>query len=478
LADDLPASGAGAIDPGRERVIVVGGGVAGLVLARRLALGGRDVTMVEASDHLGGTVSRHTVGGIDLDAGAESFATRGGTVGRLAKSLGLADDLVEPNPVGAWLQTAAGAAFQLPANSLLGIPGVPLAADVIAIVGTRAALRGSLDVLMPGTYASKAGTVGELVRKRMGSVILDQLVRPIIRGVHSADADELKVDQVAPGLLSTMVRTGSLGHAVLELRANSARAGSAVAGIRGGVVRLVDALAADLARFGVTVLLNSRATEIAYDHVVVGGQRLDGQVVVAAPGLSRGLGGPVEAATTRGHRVVLATLVVDQPLLDAAPRGTGVLVAEGTSGIRARALTHSTAKWAWLAERAGGKHVLRLSYDAGNTGNASDTGNAGNTGDADDDAAVAGIAGGDPTELAEIARLDAAALLGVEIAPSQVIDFARAAWYRPSRETHTPDGILAVGESIAGTGLASVVAQSEALAERLLADADGSPGLR
>ncbi len=431
-------------------MIVVGGGVAGLVLARRLVLGGRDVTVVEASDHLGGTVSRHTVGGIDLDAGAESFATRGGTVARLAKSLGLADDVVEPSSVGAWLQTATGAAFRLPANSLLGIPGVPLAADVIAIVGTRAALRGSLDVLMPGTYASKAGTVGELVRKRMGSVILDQLVRPIIRGVHSADADELKVDQVAPGLLATMVRTGSLGHAVLELRANSARAGSAVAGIRGGVVRLVDALAADLARFGVTVLLNSRATEVAYDHVVVGGQRLDGQVVVAAPGLSHGLGGSVEAPTPRGHRVVLATLVVDQPLLDAAPRGTGVLVAEGASGIRARALTHSTAKWAWLAERAGGKHVLRLSYDAGDDG--------------------------DAAELADIARQDAAALLGVEIAPSQVIDFARAAWYRPSRETHTPDGILAVGESIAGTGLASVVAQSEALAERLLADADGLPG--
>jgi oxygen-dependent protoporphyrinogen oxidase len=158
----------------------------------------------------------------------------------------------------------------------------------------------------------------------------------------------------------------------------------------------------------------------------------------------------------RGHRVVLATLVVDQPLLDAAPRGTGVLVAEGASGIRARALTHSTAKWEWLAERAGGRHVLRLSYD-------------------DDEATYSKL---ELHELAEIARTDAAALLGLDIAQSQVVDFDRVAWYRPSRETHTPDGILAVGESIAGTGLASVVAQSEALAGRLLADADGVPGLR
>jgi oxygen-dependent protoporphyrinogen oxidase len=141
--------------------------------------------------------------------------------------------------------------------------------------------------------------------------------------------------------------------------------------------------------------------------------------------------------------VVLATLVVDQPLLDAAPRGTGVLVAEGSAGIRARALTHSTAKWSWLADRAGGKHVLRLSYDE------------------------------DGSDLGEWARADAEVLLGVPIPASSVLDFARAEWYRPNRYTPTPDDIPLAGESIAGTGLASVVARSEALAGSLLEDAEG-----
>lgn len=56
--------------------IIVGGGIGGLVLARRLVLGGRSVLLVEAGESLGGTVARHTVAGIELDAGAESFATR------------------------------------------------------------------------------------------------------------------------------------------------------------------------------------------------------------------------------------------------------------------------------------------------------------------------------------------------------------------------------------------------------------------
>jgi protoporphyrinogen/coproporphyrinogen III oxidase len=417
--------------------LVVGGGVGGLVLARRLVLGGASVIVLEASDHLGGTVARQRVGGIDLDAGAESFATRGGTVAALAKSLGLENDIVEPNPEGAWLQPAKGAAFRLPKNSLLGIPAYPMARDVTDIIGMRAAWRAQLETLIPGSYGAKSQTLGELVRKRMGAAVLDQLVRPIARGVHSADADELPLDQAAPGLRGALLRNNSLARAVQELRTNTARAGSAVAGIRGGVVRIVDALASDLDRFGVEVRLGATATDVQPDSVMAGGERLSGSVIVAAPGIVGGVG-------DRGHRVVLATLVVDQPLLDAAPRGTGVLVAEGAPNIRARALTHSTAKWEWLAESAAGRHVVRLSYD-----------------DAHGD-------------LAETARADAAALLGVPLPASAVLDFARVEWYRPNRYAPTPDDIPLAGESIAGTGLASVVARSETLAGKLLADAEGS----
>jgi protoporphyrinogen/coproporphyrinogen III oxidase len=421
--------------------VVVGGGIGGLVLARRLVLGGRSVILLEGSDRLGGTVARQTVGGIDLDAGAESFATRGGTVAKLATSLRLGDDIVTPNPAGAWLQPASGGAFRLPANSLLGIPGSPLARDVTDIIGMRAGWRAFLDTLIPSGFGAKAETVGELVRKRMGSAVLDQLVRPIARGVHSADVDTLAVDATIPGLRTALFREGSLARAVLALRENSARAGSAVAGIRGGIVRLVDELAADLSRFGVDVRLAARATAVESDHVMLDGVRISGRVLVAAPGIVGGPGGP-------GQRITLATLVVDQPLLDRAPRGTGLLVAEGAVGTRARALTHSSAKWEWIAQRAAGKHVVRLSYDE--------------SGD----------------DLAETARSDAQALLGVPIPAAAVIDFARVEWYRPARQTPTPDAIPLAGETIAGTGLASVVARSESLAATLLDDAEEQPGLR
>jgi len=422
-------------------VVVVGGGVAGLVAAHTLASGGVRVILLEASDHLGGTVTHQTVGGLVVDAGAESFATRRGTVAALAADLGLGDDIVTPEPAGAWLQRPEGA-VPLPATSLLGIPGVPIAEDVIAVVGGRTAFRAYLDTLLPGTVGAKSKTLGELVRTRMGKNMLEKLVTPVAGGVHSAHPDELDLDRVAPGLRQAMRREGSLARGVRDLRA-SAPAGSAVAGIRGGVHRIVDELAADLERLGVDVRFNQRVERVTVGSVVTATETIGGTVVVAAAGVP-GAADPVADAGD-GTRVVLATLVLEAPELDAAPRGSGVLVAAGVGGIRARALTHSTAKWKWLAERAGGKHVVRLSYDP------------------------AVLDSGD-SKLAETARADAAALLGISIDPSSVLDFARVQWTRPPAQGSAAEGVILVGEATSGTGLAAVVAQARAAANQLLDD--------
>ena len=90
-------------------VVVVGGGIGGLVAALECAKIGMQVTVLEASDRLGGLVRSADVAGLTLDVGAESFATRGGQVRRLIEELGLGDDIVAPVPGGAWLAGLPGA---------------------------------------------------------------------------------------------------------------------------------------------------------------------------------------------------------------------------------------------------------------------------------------------------------------------------------------------------------------------------------
>jgi oxygen-dependent protoporphyrinogen oxidase len=194
-----------------------------------------------------------------------------------------------------------------------------------------------------------------------------------------------------------------------------------VAGIRGGVHRLVDALAADLGRRGVDVRLGSRV-----ERGELGS--LDGTVVLAAPGLA--------AAPVAGRAITLVTLVVDQRELDAFPRGPGLLVAESAATVEARALTHLTAKWTWLRERAAGLHILRLSYD-----------------------------GVQNEDVRARAHTDAELLLGVPL--PRVIDTARVVWSRPAPENSGPDVVL-VGETAAGSGLAGVIAHAERTAQRVI----------
>jgi protoporphyrinogen/coproporphyrinogen III oxidase len=415
-----------------ERVdeVVVGGGIAGLVLARRLAMAGRRVVLLEASERLGGQVRRVEVAGIDVDAGAESFATRGGVVADLATEIGLGAEIVAPVAAPAWLYRGDGTAQALPATSLLGIPGVPLAADVIASVGTPAAMRAQLDVILPATVGAESATLGELVRRRMGAAVLEKLVDPIVRGVHSTRADDLPLERANPGLRDALLQEGSLSHAVLSIRERAA-AGSQVGGIRGGMARLVDELAADLELFGADVRL---------------GVPLDLRDV--APGRAGGVDGRVTVATAPpaedDRRVTVVLLAVEQPALDAAPRGTGLLVAADAPGVRARALTHLTAKWEWMRERARGLHLLRLSYD-----------------------------GHDVPDAAETARRDASTLLGVPL--ETVVDTVVVPWTRAAPRTHAVDGMHRIGEAESGTGLAAVIGAAEREAGRLLDDGSTDP---
>ncbi|AMM19552.1 hypothetical protein AX769_04605 [Frondihabitans sp. PAMC 28766] len=440
----------------RADAIVVGGGIAGLVVARDLGRAGRRVILLEGSPRLGGEVARHTVAGIDLDAGAESFATRDDTIQTLATQLGLGNEVVAPDPRGAWVVEADGHAFPLPKTGLLGIPGTAMAKDVIDVIGTGAALRAEVDSLLPGFVGAKEQKLGPLVRRRMGSAVLDRLVAPVVMGVHSAHPDVLDVDRVAPGLRGALLQQNSLARAVRHLR-EMAPGGSAVGGIRGGMVRLVDELEADLVTFGVDVRLETQVR--SYDETSVtlaDGSRLGASAVVIALGArdSARLDGTLGAQDPTTGLITLATLVVDDHALDAGPRGTGVLIARTGSpdvvGIRAKALTHATIKWAWLAERTDGRHVLRLSYDSPVVDRS--------TSDA---------------ELAGIATEDASRILGMPLAEASVEGFGRVEWdapYRPpsGAASTSATGVIRVGGAIAGRGLSGVVKDARAKAAALL----------
>ena len=451
-------------------VVVVGGGVAGLTVARDLARAGHRVTVLEAGERVGGLVASVHVDGLPdgtlLDSGAESFATRTTAVADLLGDLGLAADVVLPQRLGAWVQSTDGP-VPLPAAGLLGIPVDPWAADVRRAIGVLGSARAWLDRVLPARVGTGDGplSVADLVRARMGRRVLDRLVAPVVTGVHSSPPDDLDVDTAMPGVREGLRATGSLSAAVARLR-ERAPAGAAAAGLRGGLHRLPVALADDLVAHGGRVVTGVTVDEVrpgAGWTVHAGDAHWPADhVVLATPG-------PVATALIRPWvtveppptvPVAVVTLVLDAPALDAAPRGTGVLVAPGTA-VGAKGLTHATAKWAWLAEAAAGRHVVRLSYGRG---------------------------GSLPTPGLETALADASVLLGVPLTREHVLGWVRSDWplglgappagHRTAMaavRADLPAELWLTGAWVAGTGLAAVVADARATATSITRDPEHAP---
>ncbi|NEB18103.1 FAD-dependent oxidoreductase, partial [Streptomyces coelicoflavus] len=80
-------------EQGPGHVVVVGAGIAGLAAAHRLLEAGARVTVLEASDRVGGKLLPGEIAGVRVDLGAESMLARRPEAVGLARAAGLADRL-------------------------------------------------------------------------------------------------------------------------------------------------------------------------------------------------------------------------------------------------------------------------------------------------------------------------------------------------------------------------------------------------
>ncbi len=421
-------------------VVVIGGGISGLLAARRAAQAGHGVVLIEAAERLGGRLASVVLEGISLDAGAESFATRGGHVQRLCEELGLGTDVVEPRRAPAWV-VGPRAAYPLPATSWLGIPSHPLARDVRRVLGWTGALRAATDLIRPARPAAADATVGSVSRDRLGTRATTRLVAPVVTGVYTRELDALPLDSLAPGLTTDVGKAGLIRTA--RARRAASPPGAAVRSLQGGLHRLVDAVAADAVAQGARIETGEAVTALAPTSdgwvITTPTQRIEAErVVLAIPphhldelvGRANRFAGPVPGPA---RYVAIESLVLDAPALDAAPRGTGVLAQPGLT--RAKALTHASAKWEWLAQvLPPGRHVIRLSYTLSHAGE----------------------------EVASYAVSDASALLGVNLEPADVVARSTHVWLDAAPSTppaRLPRGLHVLGAGAGLTGLAAITHQ-------------------
>ena len=270
------------------RLVVVGGGIAGLAAARAARSAAReeglpfDVTLLEASDRLGGKVMTETVEGVPLDWGPDSFLASKPRGRELAEELGLGGDIVPTGPAAARLYLLLrGELRAMPAGLVMGIPARPSAlmqAVRRGILSPGGAVRAAAEPLLT-TGTEPEASAGAVARARLGRQSTDRLVAPLLRAVFGVPADEVAAETAFPW---------AAGRTSLWVAARDRprSAGATFLGIRAGMGRLVDAAANDLD--GVEVRTRCPAERIEARGlryaIAAGGRLLEADaVIVAAP---------------------------------------------------------------------------------------------------------------------------------------------------------------------------------------------------
>ncbi|MEU9078120.1 protoporphyrinogen oxidase [Kitasatospora sp. NPDC004745] len=356
-------------------VVVIGGGIAGLAAAAFLsgAAGGparARVTLLEASERLGGKLWGGEVGGVRVDLGAESVLARRPEAVELARAVGLADALEPPTTAKAAIWTR-GALRPLPGGQVMGVPG-----DLDALAASGVLTAEGLDRARHErtTEVGEDVAIGRYVADRLGQEVVDRLVEPLLGGVYAGRAEEISLRAAVPQLLPIARGGGSLVEGVHRLASRPAVVGTPVfQGLRGGIGTLPEAVAAACAKAGADLRTDTPVTELRRTpdgwRVLTGdGTALHADaVVLAAPASAAArllrTDAPAAAAgldAVEYAGMALVTMAFRRSDLAGAPAGSGFLVPP-VDGRRIKASTFSSNKWGWLERSAPDAFLLRTS---------------------------------------------------------------------------------------------------------------------
>lgn len=352
-------------------VVVIGGGIAGLAAAHRLLGTGARVTVLEASDRLGGKLLPGEIEGVRVDLGAESMLARRPEAVALAREVGLADRLQLPATATAAIWTR-GALRPMPKGHVMGVPGD--ASALSGVLSDEGLHRIERDRELPPTEVGDDVAVGEYVAARLGREVVDRLVEPLLGGVYAGDAYRISMRSAVPQLFEAARTHTSLTEGVRAIQARAEQnqqTGPVFMGIEGGVGQLPLAVAESVRARGGEIRTGTPVTELRRTpqgwQVSTAEQTIDAEaVVVAVPAYAAaallGVEAPAaaaELASVEYASMALMTLAYRRGETD-LPEGSGFLVPP-VDGHTIKASTFASRKWGWIAEEDPDLLVLRTS---------------------------------------------------------------------------------------------------------------------
>jgi oxygen-dependent protoporphyrinogen oxidase len=228
------------------RVIVIGGGISGLATARQIQdlAPEAEVLVLESASRVGGCIQTESIDGFVMDGGASGFLNRDPSTLRLARDLGIQDDVISG------CETMRRR-YILARGALRRFPDSPMTFATSDLLSVSARARMLLEPMIPAGPAGVDETVQHFAVRRLGQEAADLLVDPVLTGIYAGDPTRMSVRATLPQLAALEDEKQSLLMAFIRSRGESGKVNGPSPSVmgtrryvafRGGIGQLVGSL--------------------------------------------------------------------------------------------------------------------------------------------------------------------------------------------------------------------------------------------
>lgn len=189
----------------KRRVLVIGGGIAGLAAAHRVTelakeqSLGIELRLFEASSRVGGSIATERIGDFLVEAGPDSFITEKPSALGLCERLGLTSRLVSTQSAYQKIHIVhRGKLVALPEGFFLLAPTRFWPFIQSPLFSWAGKLRMASEVLIPRGNLNGDESLGAFVRRRFGAEALERVAQPLVGGIYASDPDKLSLAATMP----------------------------------------------------------------------------------------------------------------------------------------------------------------------------------------------------------------------------------------------------------------------------------------
>ena len=252
-----------------SKVLIIGGGLAGLSSAWYLQKKNIPYTLIESSKRFGGLIESHHEGGSIIEYGPDSFITRKPWALDLVRDLNIDDELIFVNKTNERIYIYLNnKLIPLPDGLRLLIPSKISPFLFSSIMSLRGRLRLLLDIVIPKKNIDNDESVESFVTRRFGREALVNIAEPILGGVYNSKMSTQSILSTFPQFKKLEKEYGSLIRGMRKtnkMQKEQASYEKGFASLHQGMDTLINTLVKSLKG---KLILESEVTEIHNDKTI------------------------------------------------------------------------------------------------------------------------------------------------------------------------------------------------------------------